>query len=193
LATPTRKSFFPSTTDRSRWTPKILDILKDKNTPAVFFIIGDPANRRPDILKREYAEGHEIGNHTYFHPRWDEISHTQIRWELNLTQRLIESTLGVKTILFRPPYGIDHQPEYAEKWRSSARSGHGLLIVGQRIDPDDWSMPDGKNPCPPRTSWPASCARRTRATSSFFMTAAANANKRWLPSPDHRRFARQGL
>jgi len=132
-----------------RWTPKILDILKEKNAPAVFFIIGDPANRWPDILKREYAEGHEIGNHTFTHPRWDEISHTQIRWELNLTQRLIESTLGVKTILFRPPYGIDHQPEYAEEVAQlPLAQDMGYLIVGQRIDPDDWSMPDGKNPLP---------------------------------------------
>jgi cellulose synthase/poly-beta-1,6-N-acetylglucosamine synthase-like glycosyltransferase/spore germination protein YaaH/peptidoglycan/xylan/chitin deacetylase (PgdA/CDA1 family) len=128
-----------------QWTPKILDILKEKNAPAVFFVIGDPANRRPDILKREYAEGHEIGNHTYFHPKFDEISHTQIRWELNLTQRLIESTLGVKTILFRPPYGIDHQPEYAEEVAQlPIVQDMGYLIVGQRIDPDDWSLRGGK-------------------------------------------------
>jgi peptidoglycan-N-acetylglucosamine deacetylase len=132
-----------------RWTPKVLDILKEKNAPAVFFIIGDPANRWPDILKREYAEGHEIGNHTFTHPKFDEISHTQIRWELNLTQRLIESTLGVKSILFRPPYGIDHQPEYAEEVAQlPLAQDMGYLIVGQRIDPDDWSMPDGKNPMP---------------------------------------------
>jgi peptidoglycan-N-acetylglucosamine deacetylase len=132
-----------------RWTPKILDTLKEKNAPAVFFIIGDPANRWPDILKREYAEGHEIGNHTFTHPKFDEISHTQIRWELNLTQRLIESTLGVKSILFRPPYGIDHQPEYAEEVAQlPLAQDMGYLIVGQRIDPDDWSMPDGKNPMP---------------------------------------------
>src|SRR5713226_5292440 len=128
-----------------QWTPKILDILKEKNAPAVFFVIGDPANRRPDILKREYAEGHEIGNHTYFHPKFDEISHTQIRWELNLTQRLIESTLGVKSILFRPPYGIDHQPEYAEEVAQlPIVQDMGYLIVGQRIDPDDWSLRGGK-------------------------------------------------
>ncbi len=132
-----------------RWTPKILDILKEKNAPGVFFVIGDEANRRPDILQREYAEGHEIGNHTFTHPKFDEISHTQIRWELNLTQRLIESTLGVKSILFRPPYGIDHQPEYAEEVAQlPLAQDMGYLIVGQRIDPDDWSMPDGKNPLP---------------------------------------------
>jgi peptidoglycan-N-acetylglucosamine deacetylase len=127
------------------WTPKILDILKEKKAPGVFFVIGDEANKRPDILKREYTEGHEIGNHTFTHPKFDEISHTQIRWELNLTQRLIESTLGVKTILFRPPYGIDHQPEYAEEIvQLPVAQEMGYLIVGQRIDPDDWSLRDGK-------------------------------------------------
>ena len=133
-----------------QWTPKILDILKEKKAPGVFFIIGDQANKRPDILKREFTEGHEIGNHTFTHPKFDEISHTQIRWELNLTQRLIESTLDVKTILFRPPYGIDHQPEYAEEVAQLPLAQEmGYLIVGQRIDPDDWSLRDGK-PIPAR-------------------------------------------
>ena len=128
-----------------QWTPKILDILKEKKAPGVFFIIGDQANKRPDILKREFTEGHEIGNHTFTHPKFDEISHTQIRWELNLTQRLIESTLDVKTILFRPPYGIDHQPEYAEEVAQLPLAQEmGYLIVGQRIDPDDWSLRNGK-------------------------------------------------
>src|SRR6266849_6322003 len=128
-----------------RWTPKVLDILKEKNAPASFFVIGDQANRAPDLLKREYAEGHEIGNHTFTHPKFDEISRTQIKWELNLTQRLIESTLGVKSILFRPPYGIDHQPEYAEEVAQLPYPQElGYLIVGQRIDPDDWSLQGGK-------------------------------------------------
>jgi cellulose synthase/poly-beta-1,6-N-acetylglucosamine synthase-like glycosyltransferase/peptidoglycan/xylan/chitin deacetylase (PgdA/CDA1 family)/spore germination protein YaaH len=128
----------------SQWTPKILDILKDKKAPGIFFIIGDQANKRPDILKREFAEGHEIGNHTFTHPKFDEISHTQLRWELNLTQRLIESTLDVKTILFRPPYGIDHQPEYSEEVAQLPLAQEmGYLIVGQRIDPDDWSLRNG--------------------------------------------------
>jgi len=50
-----------------RWTPKILDILKEKKAPGIFFVIGDQANRAPDLLKREYNEGHEIGNHTWTH------------------------------------------------------------------------------------------------------------------------------
>ena len=124
-----------------RWTPQILDVLKNKNVPAVFFVIGEAANTSPDILKREYSEGHEIGNHTFTHPKFDEVSHTQLKWELNLTQRLIESTLGVKSLLFRPPYGIDHQPEYAEEVAQLPYpQDMGYIIVGQRIDPDDWRV-----------------------------------------------------
>jgi len=128
-----------------RWTPKILDILKEKHAPAVFFVVGEQGNASPDLLKREYNEGHEIGNHTFTHPQFDEISHTQVKWELNLTQRLIESTLGVKSLLFRPPYGIDHQPEYAEEVAPLPYPQDlGYIIVGQRIDPDDWRMAGDK-------------------------------------------------
>ena len=125
------------------WTPKILDILKQKNVPATFFVIGSDANRWPQLLKREYAEGHEIGNHTYTHPDWESsnLSQTQIRWELNLTERLIESILGVKSLLFRPPFGIDHQPEYAEEVAHlPLAQDMGYLIIGQKVDPNDWSQ-----------------------------------------------------
>jgi cellulose synthase/poly-beta-1,6-N-acetylglucosamine synthase-like glycosyltransferase/spore germination protein YaaH/peptidoglycan/xylan/chitin deacetylase (PgdA/CDA1 family) len=132
-----------------RWTPKILDVLKEKKVPGIFFVIGDQANRAPDLLKREYNEGHEIGNHTFTHPAFDNISRTQLKWELNLTQRLIESTLGVKSLFFRPPYGIDHQPEYAEEVAQLPYPQElGYIIVGQRIDPDDWRMTDEKKQRP---------------------------------------------
>ena len=128
-----------------RWTPKILDILKQKKVPATFFVIGVDASQWPNILKREYGEGHEIGNHTYTHPSFDDISKTQLHWELNLTQRLIESTIGVKSILFRPPYGIDHQPEYAEEVAQlPIAQDMGYLIIGQKIDPHDWRQVDGQ-------------------------------------------------
>src|SRR6202158_2314227 len=100
---------------RGRTKPSSARLPGKSAVPGVFFVIGNMANQRPDILKREYAEGHEIGNHTFTHPKFDDITRTEIRWQLNLTERLIESTLGVKSILFRPPYGIDHQPEYAEE------------------------------------------------------------------------------
>jgi cellulose synthase/poly-beta-1,6-N-acetylglucosamine synthase-like glycosyltransferase/spore germination protein YaaH/peptidoglycan/xylan/chitin deacetylase (PgdA/CDA1 family) len=128
-----------------KWTPKILEVLKEKGVPACFFVIGEEAAKSPGILRQEYAEGHSIGNHTYTHPMLDDISPTKLRWELNITQRLIESTLGVKSILFRPPYGIDHQPEYAEEVAQlPIAQDMGYLIVGQKIDPHDWRQPYGK-------------------------------------------------
>ncbi len=50
------------------FTPKILDILKEKKAPATFFVIGSSANDALGIVRREYAEGHEIGNHTLHAP-----------------------------------------------------------------------------------------------------------------------------
>ncbi|MBV8513712.1 MAG: glycosyltransferase, partial [Acidobacteria bacterium] len=132
-----------------RWTPQILNTLKQKKVPAAFFVIGVQASENPEILKREYNDGHEIGNHTYTHPNFDEITKTQIRWELNLTQRLIESTIGVKSILFRPPYGIDHQPEYAEEVAQlPIAQDMGYLIVGQKIDAHDWQQLPGGGQIP---------------------------------------------
>ena len=117
-----------------RNTPQILDILKQKHAPATFFVIGSAANHSLGLLKREYDEGNEIGNHTYTHPEIDDVSRAQLELELNLTERLFASTLGVKTLLFRPPYGIDHQPETAERMSRSCRIPQtmGYLLVGRR-------------------------------------------------------------
>src|SRR5579864_4671756 len=133
------------------WTPKVLDILKQKNVPATFFVIGVDASQYPNILRREYAEGHEIGNHTYTHPDWENpnLSATQIRWELNLTQRLIESVVGAKPLLFRPPYGIDHQPEFAEEVAHLPTAQEmGYIIIGQKVDPHDWTQINPGVPLP---------------------------------------------
>jgi cellulose synthase/poly-beta-1,6-N-acetylglucosamine synthase-like glycosyltransferase/peptidoglycan/xylan/chitin deacetylase (PgdA/CDA1 family)/spore germination protein YaaH len=129
------------------YTPKILDILKEEHVPAAFFVIGIDGSQSPQLLRRELAEGHEIANHTYTHPDWENplLSPTQIKWELNLTQRLIESTLGVKTILFRPPYGIDHQPEFSEEVAHlPIAQDMGYVIVGQKIDAHDWQTVNGR-------------------------------------------------
>ena len=132
-----------------QFTPKILDILKEKKAPATFFVIGSDANEALGLVKREFDEGHEIGNHTYTHPRWNDTSRAQIDVELNVTERLLSSTLGVKTLLFRPPYGIDHQPETADEVAQlPIAQSMGYLIVGARIDPHDWGEPGGVPPAP---------------------------------------------
>jgi len=131
-----------------RWTPKILNILQQKQASATFFVIGDPANQHDDIVKREYALGNEVGNHTFTHPDFETVSKAQIQIELNLTESLLESSLGVKTLLFRPPYGIDHQPETATEVQNlPVPQSMGYIIVGSRIDPHDWG--EVNQPPPP--------------------------------------------
>ncbi|MGH9714513.1 MAG: glycosyltransferase [Candidatus Acidiferrales bacterium] len=131
------------------WTPKILDVLKQKHAPAAFFVIGQSANQDPQLIRREYNEGHEVANHTFTHPEFDTISKAQLQFELNLTELLLESSLGIKTLLFRPPYGIDHQPETASEIQMlPIPQSMGYIIVGARVDPHDWGEVNGGAPPP---------------------------------------------
>jgi peptidoglycan-N-acetylglucosamine deacetylase len=131
------------------WTPKILDILKAKQAPATFFVIGESANQDEDIVKREFAMGDEVGNHTFTHPDFETISKPELQIQLNLTELLLESYLGVKTTLFRPPYGIDHQPETASEIQMlPIPQSMGYVIVGAQIDPHDWGEVSGAAPPP---------------------------------------------
>jgi cellulose synthase/poly-beta-1,6-N-acetylglucosamine synthase-like glycosyltransferase/peptidoglycan/xylan/chitin deacetylase (PgdA/CDA1 family)/spore germination protein YaaH len=134
------------------WTPKILDVLEREKAPATFFVIGESANQNTAIVKREFALGNEIGNHTFTHPETEQITKTQLQLELNLTELLLESALGVKTTLFRPPYGIDHQPETASEIQMlPVAQSMGYVIIGARIDPHDWGEPNGQPPAPVQT------------------------------------------
>ena len=134
------------------WTPEILDVLKQKQAPATFFVIGESANQNASLVKREYDEGNEVGNHTFTHPEFDTSSKGEIQFELNLTELLLESSLGVKTTLFRPPYGIDHQPETASEIQNlPIPQDMGYVIIGARIDPHDWGEVNGGAPPPADT------------------------------------------
>ncbi|HEX2776664.1 MAG TPA: glycosyltransferase [Candidatus Acidoferrales bacterium] len=131
------------------WTPKIVDILNQKQAPAAFFVIGESANQYPGVVKREFDLGNEVGNHTFTHPDFETVSKAQVQFELNLTELLLESNLGVKTLLFRPPFGIDHQPETASEIAMlPVPQSMGYIIVGAQIDPHDWGEAEGGAPPP---------------------------------------------
>jgi peptidoglycan-N-acetylglucosamine deacetylase len=122
------------------WTPKILDVLKRKQAPAAFFLIGIQADKFSDVTSRIYREGHEIGNHTFTHPDISNISRGFMRaFELNLTEQLFASRLGIRTILFRPPYSIDAEPDTEDQVRPlETTQDMGYVTVGDKIDPNDW-------------------------------------------------------
>jgi peptidoglycan-N-acetylglucosamine deacetylase len=125
-----------------RWTPRILDILKQENVPATFFVIGKNGQAYPELLRRMMDEGHEIGNHTFTHPNLGEIPGPLTDLELNATQRLIESVTGRSTILCRPPFFGDAEADKPEEVEPAFRAQElGYIVVGLRIDPDDWKLP----------------------------------------------------
>ncbi|HEU5413687.1 MAG TPA: glycosyltransferase [Candidatus Angelobacter sp.] len=120
-------------------TPRILDILKREHAPATFFLIGLQAQKFPGLAKRIYDEGHTIGNHTFSHPDISEVSQRYIDFEMNLTERLFASKLGVKPLFFRPPYAIDQEPDIADQVRPVEHVQElGFITIGSKIDPDDW-------------------------------------------------------
>jgi peptidoglycan-N-acetylglucosamine deacetylase len=124
------------------WTPKILDILKAAKVKAAFFVVGVNAERYPALVRRIVNEGHEIGNHTYYHPNLSLCWPEHIRLELNATQLLIQSLTGRATTLFRPPYAADTQPSsLADLIPLQMAEELNYLCVLENIDPQDWARP----------------------------------------------------
>jgi peptidoglycan-N-acetylglucosamine deacetylase len=122
------------------WTPKILDVLKREHVPGTFFLIGIEAEKFSSLTKRVYREGHEIGNHTFTHPDISSIGTGYMKVELNLTERLFASLLGIRTMLFRPPYSVDAEPDTEDQVRPlELTQSMGYITIGNKIDPKDWS------------------------------------------------------
>ena len=121
------------------WTPKILDALKANKAPATFFLIGIQADKFGGLTSRIVREGHEIGNHTFTHPDISNLSGRYMKLELNLTEKLFASRLGLRTILFRPPYSIDAEPDTEDQVRPlEFTQDMGYVTIGDKIDPNDW-------------------------------------------------------
>jgi cellulose synthase/poly-beta-1,6-N-acetylglucosamine synthase-like glycosyltransferase/peptidoglycan/xylan/chitin deacetylase (PgdA/CDA1 family)/spore germination protein YaaH len=133
-----------------QWTPQVLDILKREGVKASFFVIGKLAEENPDILGRIWADGHEIGNHTYDHPNLALSRPSVTKLEISLTERVIEAVTGHATTLFRPPYAIDVEPRTGGELKPiMVANQENFITVGEKNDPQDWSLfkkgPNGEN------------------------------------------------
>ena len=121
-----------------KYTPKILDILSEKGVEANFFVLGKQAALYPDIVKRMYREGHEIGSHTFTHSNIMEDSPLTLQMELNSTQWIIQQITGHSTGLFRPPFTTDADYDFDELENVDVFQNMGYTFVGSLIDSRDW-------------------------------------------------------
>jgi peptidoglycan-N-acetylglucosamine deacetylase len=88
----------------ARYTPRVLDILDEKNVPATFFLIGRHVVRYPDLARR-IAARHETGNHTWSHPNLSFAAAPSATAELARAASAISTITGRIPTVFRPPYG----------------------------------------------------------------------------------------
>lgn len=95
------------------YTPKLLDLLKRYNVQATFFVVGENAERNPDIIARIHEEGHIIGIHNYVHHTNWLMRPRTVKRQIHRTSDVIKQITGTRPMYYRPPWGIVNVFDYA--------------------------------------------------------------------------------
>ncbi|WP_159941350.1 MULTISPECIES: polysaccharide deacetylase family protein [unclassified Nocardiopsis] len=119
-------------------TPELLDVLAEYDARATFFVTGYPVMEHPHTVRRAYAEGHEIANHTLDHPDLARMSPDAVRANLETVQALVYRETGYTMDLMRPPYGSTNETV------AEVTADMGLAQILWSVDTNDWR--DRKTP-----------------------------------------------
>jgi len=114
-------------------TPRILEILRENDIKATFFLVSFWVEDYPEMARRIAEEGHEIGLHSTTHPDMTTLSREDIIWELEENRRIIEEVTGRRPWLFRPPFGA-----YSDRLLAVAEDELGLVTIQWDVDSLDW-------------------------------------------------------
>ncbi|HXY13185.1 MAG TPA: polysaccharide deacetylase family protein [Terriglobales bacterium] len=120
------------------YTPRILNILRDRGVKATFFVVGGAAEQYPKIVARMKEEGHEVGSHSYSHPYFHQLSWEGAIREINMTQWVLDRILGQECKLFRPPHGKLSLRSLIPAWAA------GQHVVMWNIDLKDYRASVGE-------------------------------------------------
>ncbi len=125
------------------YTPEVLDILKQENVPATFFLIGGMVGANDDLVRRMVDEGHTIGSHSYTHPDFSQLTPLRLRLELALSQMMLKHVTGRETYLMRLPYATGSGP-YDGNLSDPIRevTDRGYILALEDISPRDWAQLD---------------------------------------------------
>lgn len=113
-------------------TDTLLQILEENDVKTTFFMCGYWVDKYPEEVKKIAEAGHDLGNHSATHPHMSQLSKEQIKEELITTGNKIEELTGVKSELFRPPFG-----EYTNDVISAAEEC-GYYTIQWDVDSLDW-------------------------------------------------------
>jgi peptidoglycan-N-acetylglucosamine deacetylase len=116
-------------------TPRILDALAERGVKATFFILGAHAERWPELVRRVVAEGHQLGNHGYFHKKLHFKSPFYVRRDILLGKRAIERAAGESPRLFRAPHG------FRSPWVTAIAASMGQRTIGWSLGVWDSDLP----------------------------------------------------
>lgn len=120
----------------AKLTPQLLDILRSENVRATFFVLGSLVEAYPQIVQRMAAEGHEVANHTWDHPRLPSLSAEKFDRQIRETTAIIEKNTGQKVTIMRPTYGL-----YNERVKNDLLEKYRLDMILWSVDPNDWKKP----------------------------------------------------
>lgn len=117
-------------------TPRLLDMLRERNIKATFYVIGQSVDLYPAVVRRTVAEGHEMGNHSNTHRLLSKLSDSEILADLHRCENAIVRACGVKPPTMRPPYG-----GLLQRQREIVHAEFGYPIILWSVDPLDWKRP----------------------------------------------------
>ncbi len=117
------------------YTNRLLDILKEQNLKATFFVVGSRVERYQAELRRAAAEGHELGNHSWDHSNFKDISLDMVNWQIYSTNRVILEKTGIESKFSRPPYGAKNE-EILHVYRNFLQP-----VILWSVIADDWKHP----------------------------------------------------
>ena len=112
------------------YTPQMLELLKEEQVPATFFLLGENVELYGDVVKEIAKEGHLIGNHTYHHVQVTTLALDEACKEIQETSDLIEELTGTGTEYVRPPFGT---------WNEELEARLNMIPVMWSIDTKDWT------------------------------------------------------
>lgn len=118
-----------------KYTNEVMDLLNEYDAKGTFFVVGEQAQKNPDVILRMHEEGHEIANHTYTHPFKATVP--QIIEEIRQTNDVIFSITGRTSMLFRPVEG-----QYTDTLiESVVQDGYKVVMWSWHQDTEDWRNP----------------------------------------------------